>query len=115
MGANKLRGKAYADFLKSLGASGFSEYLDEHPDEISETEKAMSEAELDEYRKVMFGNLPQDYIDADDDDDDDEDEESYLPEDTDDENINEFNRLLNEHDREYWERRKKGIPFEKTI
>lgn len=116
MGANKLRGKAYADFLKSLGAAGFSEYLDEHPDEISETEKAMSEAELDEYRKVMFGNLPQDYIDADDDDDDDDDyEESYLPEDTGNPFFDSLNKQLNEHDREYWERRKKGIPFEKTV
>jgi len=45
----------------------------------------------------------------------DEDEESYLPEDTDDENINEFNRLLNEHDRKYWEDRKQGKPIVKTI
>ena len=49
------------------------------------------------------------------DDDDDDYEESYLPEDTGDSFFDSLNKRLNEHDREYWERRKKGIPFEKTV
>lgn len=118
MGANKLRGKAYADFLKSLGTVEFSKYLDEHPNEIGETKKAMTEQELAEYRKAVFGNLPQEFIDGEDDEDEyeyEEEEESYLPEDTEDEGINEFNKLLNEHDKQYWEARKKGEPIRKTI
>lgn len=51
----------------------------------------------------------------DDDDDDDDYEESYLPEYTGSSFLDSLNKKLNEHDREYWERRKKGIPFEKTV
>lgn len=112
MGANKLRGKAYADFLNSLGIAGFSEYLDEHPNEISETEKAMTPQELKEYRQAMLGGLPQEFVDGEDDEDE---QEEYLPEDTDNENVNEFNKLLNEHDRKFWDDRKKGEPIRKTI
>lgn len=115
MGANKLRGKAYAEFLNSLGIGEFSKYLDEHPNEINETTQAMTEQERQEFRKAFFGNLPQEFIDGDDDADDIEDGEDYLPEDTEDENVNEFNKLLNEHDRQFWADRKKGEPIRKTI
>ena len=111
MGANKLRGKAYAEFLHSLGIGEFSKYLDAHPNEIDETMKAMTEQELQEYHEALFGNLPQEFIDA----DDIEDGEDYFPEDTEDENVNEFNKVLNEHDRKFWEDRKKGEPIRKTI
>lgn len=122
MGANKLRGKAYAEFLDSLGTAGFIGYLNEHPNEIQETEQAMTEQELKEFRKAWFASIPQELRNADDDeedeyldDDEGESEEEYLPEDTEDENINEFHKLLNEHDRQFWEARKKGEPIRKTI
>lgn len=122
MGANKLRGKAYAEFLDSLGTAGFIGYLNEHPMEIQETEKAMTPEELKEFHKAWFASIPQELRDADDEDEElesveeeDESEEKYLPEDTDNENVNEFNKLLNEHDRKFWKDRKKGEPIRKTI
>lgn len=122
MGASKLRGKAYAEFLDSLGTAGFIGYLNENPMGIEETEKAMTPEELKEFRKAWFASIPEELRNADDEEDDiesiedeDEGEEHYLPEDTEDENVNEFNKLLNEHDRKYWAERKKGEPIRKTI
>lgn len=112
---NKLRGKAFADFLHSMNYIELSEYMDAHPGEVTATEKAMTPEEANEYWEAVRKNIPQELLDADEEDDDDDYEESYLPEDTGNSFFDSLNKRLNEHDREYWERRKKGIPFEKTI
>ncbi len=114
MSANKLRGKAYADFLNAMTPLEYDDYMDAHPMERFETERAMTPDELSEYLQAITESLPPELQDDDDDDDDDY-EESYLPEDTGNPFFDSLNKQLNEHDREYWERRKKGIPFEKTV
>ena len=113
MSANKLRGKAYADFLLSMTPLERDDYMDAHPMERFETERAMTPNELAEYLQAINESLPPEL--QDDDDDDDDYEESYLPEYTGSSFLDSLNKRLNEHDREYWERRKKGIPFEKTV
>ena len=114
MSANKLRGKAYADFLLAMTPLEYDDYMDAHPMERYETERAMTPDELTEYWQAIREGLPPELQDDDDDDDDDY-EESYLPEDTGNSFFDSLNKRLNEHGREYWERRKKGIPFEKTV
>ena len=114
MSANKLRGKAYADFLNAMTPLEYDDYMAAHPMERFETERAMTPDELSEYLQAITESLPPELQDDDDDDDDDY-EESYLPEDTGSSFFDSLNKQLNEHDREYWERRKKGIPFEKTV
>lgn len=113
MSANKLRGKAYADFLLSMTPLERDDYMDAHPMERFETERAMTPNELAEYLQAINESLPPEL--QDDDDDDDDYEESYLPEYTGSSFLDSLNKRLNEHDREYWKRRKKGIPFEKTV
>ena len=113
MSANKLRGKAYADFLLAMTPLERDDYTNAHPMERFETERAMTPDELSEYLQAISESLPPEL--QDDDDDDDDYEESYLPEDTGNPFFDSLNKQLNEHDREYWERRKKGIPFEKTV
>ena len=113
MSANKLRGKAYADFLLSMTPLERDDYMDAHPMERFETERAMTPNELAEYLQAINESLPPEL--QDDDDDDDDYEESYLPEYTGSSFLDSINKRLNEHDREYWKRRKKGIPFEKTV
>lgn len=114
MSANKLRGKAYADFLNAMTPLEYDDYMDAHPMERFETERAMTPNELAEYLQAINESLPPELQDDDDDDDDDY-EESYLPEYTGSSFLDSLNKRLNEHDREYWKRRKKGIPFEKTV
>ena len=113
MSANKLRGKAYADFLNAMTPLEYDDYMDAHPMERYETERAMTPNELAEYLQAINESLPPEL--QDDDDDDDDYEESYLPEYTGSSFLDSLNKRLNEHDREYWKRRKKGIPFEKTV
>ena len=113
MSANKLRGKAYADFLNAMTPLEYDDYMNAHPMERFETERAMTPDELAEYLQAITESLPPEL--QDDDDDDDDYEESYLPEYTGSSFLDSLNKRLNEHDREYWERRKKGIPFEKTV
>lgn len=117
MSASKLRGKAYADFLNAMTPLEYDDYMDAHPMERYETERAMTPDELAEYLQAINESLPPELQDDNDDDDDDDDdyEESYLPEYTGSSFLDSLNKRLNEHDREYWERRKKGIPFEKTV
>lgn len=110
MGANKLRGKAYADFLLAMTPLEYDDYMNAHPMERFETERAMTPEESEEYWQAIRESLPPELQD-----DDDDYEESYLPEDTGNSFFDSLNKQLNEHDREYWERRKKGIPFEKTV
>lgn len=109
MSANKLRGKAYADFLNAMTPLEYDDYMNAHPMERFETERAMTSDELSEYLQAITESLPPELQD------DDDYEESYLPEDTGNPFFDSLNKQLNEHDREYWERRKKGIPFEKTV
>lgn len=80
MSANKLRGKAYADFLNAMTPLEYDDYMNAHPMERFETERAMTSDELSEYLQAITESLPPEL--QDDDDDDDDYEESYLPEDT---------------------------------
>lgn len=113
MSANKLRGKAYADFLLAMTPLEYDEYTSEHPMERFETERAMTPEEAQEYWQAINESLPPEL--QEDTDDEDDYEESYLPEDTGDSFMDSLNKQLNEHDREYWKKRKEGVPFEKVV
>ena len=84
MSANKLRGKAYADFLLSMTPLERDDYMDAHPMERFETERAMTPNEFAEYLQAINESLPPELQDDNDDDNDDDQDDDQDDDDSDD-------------------------------